>query len=72
VLKAIRQDSEGQRLNVGDRVVPARPVCVNPREFPNLGDPPAVVLALNLNLVVHTALTLKVLALNVMVRLAAV
>jgi hypothetical protein len=45
---------------------------VNPREFSNLGNPPTVVLALNFNLAVHAALSLGVLAFNVMVRLAVV
>ena len=72
MLKTIRQDSEGQRLNMGDRFVPALPVCVNSRELRNIGNPSTVGLALNLNLVVHAKLTFKVLAPNVMIRRAAV
>ena len=72
MLEAIRQYSEGQRLNMGDRVVPARPVRVNARELRNIGNPSTVGLALNLNLVVHAKLTFRVLAPNVMIRRAAV
>jgi hypothetical protein len=53
VLKPIRQDSKGQRLHMGDRVVSALPIRLNSWELRNLSDPPTVVLAFDLNLVIH-------------------
>ena len=53
VLEAIGEDAEGERLGVGDRFVARCPVGEDAFEIGNLGDPPAILFAVDFESEMH-------------------
>jgi hypothetical protein len=53
MLETVSQDTQGQSLDVGHSIIPARAITEDTGEVGNLRDPTTVVLALNLDLKVH-------------------